>query len=83
MTLLDNRLRRFALRLASLPRGDQARELVEESDSALGKRLQSALGYWNGRENTVLFEVATTLDASTTIDEEAAHGRRTNQTGLA
>jgi len=43
-TQLDNRLRRFALRLASLPGGDQARELVGASDSALGQRLQSALG---------------------------------------
>ena len=65
-------MRRFALRLASLPRGDQARELVGASDSALGQRLQSALGSWNGREDTVLLEVASPLEASTTIEEEAA-----------
>ena len=69
---LENRLRRFALRLASLPRGDQARELVGASDSALGQRLQSARGCWNGREDTVLLEVAPHLDASTTIEEEVA-----------
>jgi len=74
-----NRLRRFALRLASLPRGDQARELVGAPDSALGKRLQSVLGCWNGREDTVLLEVASPLDASTTIDEEAAAAREANQ----
>jgi len=67
-----NRLRRFALRLASLPRGDQARELVGASDSALGQRLQSALGCWNGREDTVLLEVASPLGASTTIEKEVA-----------
>ena len=72
---LDNRLRRFTLRLASLPKGDQARELVGASDSFLGKRLQSALGCWNGREDTVLLEVASPLDASTTIDEETAAAR--------
>jgi len=55
---LANRLRRFALRLASLPKGEQARELVGASDSALGQRLQSALGCWNGRGDTVLLEVA-------------------------
>jgi len=41
---LNNRLRRFALRLASLPRGDQARDLIGASDSELGQRLQSFLG---------------------------------------
>jgi len=61
---LDNRARRFALRLASLPRGDQARELIGASDSELGQRLQSFLGCWNGREETVLMEVASPLDAS-------------------
>jgi len=55
---LDNRLRHFALRLASLPRGDRARELVGAVGSALGQRLQSALGCWNGREETGLLEVA-------------------------
>jgi len=29
---LDNRLRRYALRLASLPKGDQAREIFEAMD---------------------------------------------------
>jgi len=82
---LDNRLRRFALRLASLPRGDQARKLVGTSDSALGQRLQSALGCWNGREETALLEVASPLGASTTIEEETAgalEARRLGRPGL-
>jgi len=82
---LDNRLRRFALRLASLPRGDQARELVGSTDSALGQRIQSALGCWNDREETVLLEVASPLDASATIEEEAAaalEARRLDRPGL-
>jgi len=82
--LLDNRLRRFALRLASLPRGDQARKLVGSSDSALGQRLQSALGCWNGREETVLLEVASPLDASTTSRKRPLlRGKRTSSTGPA
>ena len=60
---MDSRLRRFALRLASLTRGDQARELIGASESALGQRLQSYLGCWNGREETVLLEVASPLEA--------------------
>ena len=51
---LDNRLRCFALRLTSLLR-DQARELV----GADRIRLQSFLGYWDRKEETVLLEVAT------------------------
>jgi len=78
-TQLDNRLRRFALRLASLPKGDQTRELVGASDSALGQRLQSALGCWSGREETVLLEVASPLDATTTIEEEAAAAKEASQ----
>ena len=81
---LDNRLRRFALRLASLSKGDQARELVGAA-GALGQRLQSALGCWNGREETVLLEVATPLEATITIEEEAAaalEARSSNRPGL-
>ena len=82
---LENRVRRFALRLASLPRGDQARDLIGASHSALGQRLQSSLGCWNGREDTVLLKVASSLDASTTIDEEAAaalEAKRLGRPGL-
>ena len=83
-TQLDNR-RRFALRLTSLPKGDQARGLIGAADSALGQRLQSYLGCWNGREETVLLEVASPLDATTTIEEaEAAANevKRTDRPGL-
>ena len=38
----------------------------------LGQRLQSHLGCWNGREETVLLEVASPLDATTTIEEAEA-----------
>jgi len=56
------------------------------SDSALGQRLQSALGCWNSREDTVLLGVASPLDASTTIEEEAAaalEAKRVDRPGLA
>ena len=74
MARLENRVRRFALRLASLPRGDQASELVGASD-----------GCWNGREDTVLLEVASPLGASTTIEEEvtaALEAKQLNRPGL-
>ena len=54
-------------------------------DSALGQRLQSVLECWNGREETVLLEVASPLDASTTVEEEAAaalEARRPDRPGL-
>jgi len=78
---MDNRLRRFALRLASLPRGDQARELIGASESALSQRLQSYLGCWNGREETVLLEVASPLEAAVSIEEEAAAANEAKRTG--
>ena len=77
---LDNRLRRFAFRLASLPRGDQARELIGASDSAFGQRLQSHLGCWNGRDETVLLNVASPQEATATIEEEAAAANEARQT---
>ena len=78
---MDSRLRRFALRLASLTRGDQARELIGASESALGQRLQSYLGCWNGREETVLLEVASPLEAAVSIEEEAAAANEAKRTG--
>jgi len=73
---LDNRLRRFALRLASLPKGDQERDLIGASDCALGQRLQSALGCWNGREETVLLEVASPLEEEAAAALEAKRPHR-------
>ena len=68
---LDNRLRRFALRLTSLPKGDHERELAG-ADSTLGNRLQSSFGCWDRKEETVLLEVASHLEAVVTIGEESA-----------
>jgi hypothetical protein len=48
---LENRQRRFGLRLLSLPLGDQAKEAVGAA-SAIGKRLERALGY-SGRMITL------------------------------
>jgi len=74
---LDNRLRRYALRLASLPRGDQAREMFEAMDGEgeFGQRLRSFLGCWNGKEETVLMETATPLEAIVVVEEEDAAAR--------
>jgi len=68
-TLLDNRLRCFALRLASLPGATKPGNSSEPPDSMLGQRLQSFLGCWNGREETVLLEVAFPPEATTAIEE--------------
>jgi len=47
-------------------------ELIGASDNALGQRLQSNLGWWNGKEETVLLEVASPREATTTIEEAEA-----------
>jgi hypothetical protein len=41
---LDNRQRRYGIRLSGLPEGDHAKLLVG-AKSAIGKRLQEAIGY--------------------------------------
>jgi hypothetical protein len=48
---LENRQRRFGLRLPSLPDGDQARELVGAA-SGIGKRLKNALAHRGRTETT-------------------------------
>ena len=59
---LENRQRRFGLRLLSLPQGDQARELVG-APTAIVRRLVNALAYAGRTESTVLLEEPETLDA--------------------
>jgi len=49
----NNRKRRFAVRLISLPKGNQARELVGAANT-LGSSLESFLGHPGRREETVL-----------------------------
>jgi len=50
---LENRQRRFGLRLLGLPLGDQAREMVGVP-TAVGRRLTNALRYSGRMESTVL-----------------------------
>jgi len=57
---LENRQRRFGLRLLSLPQGDQAREIVG-APTATGRRLVNALAYAGKMERTVLLEEPETL----------------------
>jgi len=68
-SLLNNRARRFALRLASLPQGDGAGEIIG-GRSELGKRLTTWLGPdgTNDRERTVVCEEET-LQAEIVVDE--------------
>jgi len=54
---LENRQRRFGLRLLSLPQGDEARKVVIGSSTAIGKSLKTALNRtWTSTEQTVLLE---------------------------
>jgi len=61
-TQLENRQRRFGLRLLSLLQGNQARE-VAGAPTEIGRRLTNALAYAGRTESTVLLEDPETLDA--------------------
>jgi len=69
MAQLENRQRRFGLRLLSLPEGDQAREVVGAT-SRIGKRLKNALAHRGGTETTVLLEDPEPLGAKTIQADE-------------
>ena len=69
-TQMENRQRRFGLRLLSLPEGDQAREVVG-ARTAIGRRLTNALAHRGPTESTVLLEEPETLDAELLQEEEA------------
>jgi hypothetical protein len=68
---LENRQRRFGLRLLSLSQGDQAKE-VTGAASAIGERLECALGYSGRTESAILLEVPVALAAETIQEDEAA-----------
>jgi len=77
---LENRLRRFALRLLSLPEGEQAREVVG-TNTAIGRRLGSVLKYtWTETEKTVLLEEQQTFDAEL-IQEEREEAKMEAEKG--
>jgi len=67
---LENRQRRFGLRLLSLPQGDQAREVVG-APTQIGCRLTNALAHSGQTEGTVLLEEAEAFDAELLQEEEA------------
>jgi len=72
---LENRQRRFGLRLLSLPRGERARKVVG-ARIELGNRLASALSYtWTETEATVLLEEPETFDAEL-IQEEREEAKK-------
>ena len=66
---LENRQRRFGLRLLSLPQGDQARGIVG-APTELGRRLTNALAYAGAMESTVLLEEPEPLNAALLQEEE-------------
>jgi hypothetical protein len=67
---LDSRIRRYGLRLLSLPLGSQAKEILE-TPMGVGKRLKTALGYSGRTETTVLPERPGTLDAVVVMESQA------------
>ena len=73
---LENRQRRFGLRLLSLPQGDEARKVVIGSSTAIGRRLKTALNRtWTSTEQTVLPEDAEPLNAEL-IQEDREEAKR-------
>jgi hypothetical protein len=70
---LENRLRRYGLRLLSLPEGDQAREVVG-ARSGIGRRtkIALALAHRGKTETTTLLEEPEALDAATILEDEKA-----------
>jgi len=68
-TQLENRQRRFGLRLLSLPQGDQAQEVVG-APTVIGRRLTNALAHSRRTERTVLLEEPDALDADVLQEEE-------------
>jgi len=67
---LENRQRRFALRLLSLPQGDRAKEVVGAA-MQIGRRLTTALDYTGAVERTVLLEKPEALEAELVQENEA------------
>ena len=74
---LENRQRRFGLRLLSLPQGDKAREVIGGAGTTtIGKRLKTALNHtWTSTEQTVLREDPESLDADL-IEEDRAEAKK-------
>jgi len=67
---LENRQRRFGLRLLSLPLGDQARQVVG-APTGIGRWLTNALTHGGPTESIVLLEEPETLEAEVLREEEA------------
>jgi len=67
---LENRQRRFALRLLGVPLGDQVQKVVE-APTVIGQRLTNALTYAGNTESTVLRKEPETLVVELTQAEEA------------
>ena len=66
---LDNRQRRYGIRLSGLPEGDHAKKLVG-ANSAVGRRLSEAIGYTGRLEHVTLLPAPEILDATTMVEEE-------------
>jgi len=72
---LENRQRRFGLRLLSLPQGEKARDVVG-TGTEIGKRLGAALCYsWTETEKTTLPEEPELIEAAL-IQEEREKAKR-------
>jgi len=65
---LDKRLRHFALRLTAFRKGSS--QGAHRDTECARTTATVILGLWNGREETVLLEVATPLEATVTVDRQ-------------
>jgi len=75
---LENRQRRFATRLLTLPEGSEAKKVVG-ADSKLGGRLRGALGYAGRVEKIVMPAKPSGLGAEVIVEERQAAKRVAEQ----
>jgi len=77
---LENRQRRFGLRLPSLPQGGQAPEVVGAT-SAIGTRMQATLERYGRTEKAAPMEDRVELNVITVMEGETAAGREADRSG--
>ena len=73
-TQLENKQRRFALRLLSLPYGGQAGEVVG-APTAIGRRLTNTLAYAGRTASIVLLKEPETLNTELIQEKEEAEAK--------
>ena len=80
---LENRQRRFATRLLTLPQGSEAKKVVG-AESELGVRLRSAVGYAGRVERIIMPAKTSKLEAEVIVEgrEEARRAAEQERDGV-